>query len=92
MKKWINSVQKISLISENDKKHIFLRKTVLGFEKQDSYGRTEGDGVQYIAVRDCLNQKHVGPSWRKTSIFSRSQFHDGFLYGIEDEYGELTGV
>jgi hypothetical protein len=76
---------------EREKEHFFLRKTVLVFETKNKRGGVTGEGVRYISNRDCSRKMHVGPTWRKTSTFSNTQFHDGFLYGIEDDNGGLTG-
>ena len=85
------SLAKAKSISAREKPHRFLRKTVLEFDKKASSGKKVGVGVQYVANLDCIEKKHVGPTWRKASTFSNTIFHDGFLYGIESENGELTG-
>ena len=90
--KWITNIRKIRSVSDEEKKHYFLTKTVLEFKKKSIHGKILGDGVQFISNTDCLKKKNIGPTWRKTSIFSGTQFNDGFLYGIEDDNGELTGV
>ena len=92
LKKWITSVKKIRSISDEERKYAFLRKRVVEFEMKDEFGKRIGDGVQYIANMDCSKITPVGPTWRKASLFSSSQFHDGFLYGIEDDDGEMTGM
>ena len=61
-----------------DEKHIITNKKI-------------GTGAQFIGNIDCSSLKHVGPTWRKPSMFSMMQFHDGFLYGTEDINGELSG-
>ena len=91
LKKWLVSLAKAKSISEREKPHRFLRKTVLEFDKKAANGKKVGEGVQYIANLDCIEKTHVGPTWRKASTFSHTLFHDGFLYGIEDKNGELTG-
>ena len=92
LKNWIKSISKIRSIPEREKENFFLRKTVLLFEMKNKRLGVMAEGVQYIANRDCSKKKHIGPTWRKTSIFSNAQFDDGFLYGIEDSNGDLTGT
>ena len=91
LKNWINSISKIRSMQEQEKENFFLRKTVIVFETKNKRGGVTGEGVRYIANRDCSRKRHIGPTWRKTSIFSNTKFDDGFLYGIEDDNGELTG-
>ena len=50
-----------------------------------------GTGAHFVGNIDCSSLKHVGPTWRKPSMFSMVQFHDGFLYGTDDIDGELSG-
>ena len=75
---------------EQEKENFFLPKTVIVFEK-NKLGGVTGEGVRYIVNRDCSRKRHIGPTWRKYSPFGNTQFHDGFLYGIEDDNGELKG-
>ena len=91
LKKWMSSLAKIRSMPERNKKLFFLRKKVLDFEVKNKWGKSVGDGVQYIANIDCVTKKISGPTWRKTSISSSTIFHDGFLYGHENENGEMTG-
>ena len=91
LKNWFRSVKRINKLVY--KEQPFVKKTLLMFEEKDNIsGKMIGHGVQYIANRNCSNKKHFGPTWRKTSVFSSNQFHDGFLYGKEDHIGELTGL
>lgn len=90
LKKWFRSIKRNNALE--DKEHSFLRKTLLMFEEKDNIsGKRMGYGVQIIANRNCTNKKHFGPTWRKASMFSANQFHDGFIYGKEDNTGEITG-
>ena len=93
LKKWILSINKIRSMPLKEKDTYFLRKTVLQFEPTSRLVTSHGtrSGVQYIANKDCTRKRHIGPTWRKMSNVSGTQFHDGFLYGIEDGDGELTG-
>ena len=91
LRKWIISIGKIRSMPERETKHFFLRKTVSKFEIRSKSGKIIGDFVTSISNRNCSTNKHIGPTWRKPSTYSNTQFHDGFLYGIEDDNGELTG-
>ena len=91
LKKWFRSIKRI--ITLKDKEYSIFRKTLLMFEEKDNIsGKKMGYGVQFIANRNCTIKKHFGPTWRKTSIFSSNQFHDGFLYGKEDNNEQITGA
>ena len=91
LRKWILSIGKIRSMPERETKHFFLRKTVSKYQMMSKSGKNIGDGVMFISNRNCSTNRHIGPTWRKSSTYSRSQFDDGFLYGIEDDNGELTG-
>ena len=74
---------------------MFIRKTVATFDEKGSYGNGNSEGgnnVILITNRNCDEGKNFGPTWRKASNFSGSQFFDGFLYGNEDSNGTLTGI
>ena len=87
LKKWIESLSKITSMTESDKEHIFLRKIAKEFEPKDN---TESR-IQYITNVDCQTKKRIGPTWMKPSTYSQNLLHDGFLYGMETENGEMTG-
>ena len=89
LKDWMSSIRKGESNIENQA--LCSTKTIIGFEEKNELGKHLGYGVQYIARRDYISNKHVGPTWRKPSLISLRQFNDGFLYGIEDKNGELTG-
>ena len=92
LKNWVQSISKVNSSSYENKEQIYLKKTLVTFDEKDIVtNHIIGRGIQYIGNVDCSKNKHVGPTWRKPSIFSMRQFHDGFLYGVEDKYGELTG-
>ena len=92
LKNWIQSISKIDSFSFEEIEKTKIKKTLLIFDEKDIItNMTIGRGVQFIGNIDCSNLKHVGPTWRKPSLFSKRQFHDGFLYGVEDSRGELTG-
>ena len=90
LRDWVKSIQEIRPDSGNNKNHFLVRKTLIQFE-----GKTNFEGrntfIQLIVNNMCSEQKHVGPLWKKASTFSGTQFHDGFLYGVENNEGKLTG-
>ena len=83
LRTWITSISEITPTNPQ----FYLPKTLFNFQDVKKV-----EMVKFIANKDCLTDKTYGPTWRKTSTFSSTQFHDGFLYGIEDETGELTGM
>ena len=40
---------------------------------------------------NCSSKRSLGPTWQTAGTTSGRQFHDGFLYGVEDRKGTLTG-
>ena len=85
---------KVRSMPKRDEAKIFLRKKMIDFEimSRRTYGKPVGiQAIQYISNIDCTSKKIIGPTWRKTSIASGTIFHDGFLYGRENESGEMTG-
>ena len=89
LRNWFRS---ISRISSEDISQPYLRKTLLMFDERNIVSNQKiGTGAQFVGNIDCSSLKHVGPTWRKPSMFSMMQFHDGFLYGTEDIDGELSG-
>ena len=91
LKEWILSISKIRSLTKNEKETFFLRKTILQLETAGKKVEGTSSPIQYIANRDCTQNIHIGPTWRKGSVVSGTQFHDGFLYGLEDGDRELTG-
>ena len=71
----INDVNTSTLISKKVKKDYMTQK------------------VQYIANLDCSTKRSIGPIWKTppNTVARKSQFHNGFLYGSEDENSRLTG-
>ena len=95
LKNWVKSITRLRSMPEKDIKLFFLRKTLVTFDEKDHYGNGKcntNDIVGYISNIKCDEVKRYGPAWRKTSNFSGTQFFDGFLYGYEDQNGELTGA
>ena len=82
LRTWMQGIVKLTSLKVGEEKYFFLRKTV----KQKS------NIVRYIANVDCLNKSSFGPTWRTAGEISNNQFHDGFLYGVEDTHGMLTGL
>ena len=91
LRKWIISLRMIGSILERETDNSFLNKTVMKFKTKNKTGNTTRLGVYYISNYDFSKQKDIGPKWRKASIFSTTQFDDGFLYSNEDDNGEFTG-
>ena len=86
LKDWIQSISGIDSLTKQEAAKFFLPKSLLTFKDNKN-----NEFVKYISNMDCVRNKTKGPVWKKPSIFSSKQFHDGFLYGTEDEAGELTG-
>ena len=87
LKKWVESLTKITSMTEQDKDYIYLRKKFKEFERKNNAKSI----IQYISNVDCETKKSIGPTWIKPGVFSDKLFDDGFLYGMEDEKGEMTG-
>ena len=94
LKHWVTSISKIRSIPEKEKESIFLSKTVLEYETRNKNGNITGKGfLYYISNTDCIKQRDIGPKWRKASLWSATQFGDGFLYSInEEDNAEFTGL
>ena len=86
IKNWIQSIDGIDSLTKQEASKFFLPKSLFTFKdnKNNEY-------IRYIGNTDCIRNKTTGPVWKKPSIFSSKQFQDGFLYGKEDEAGEMTG-
>ena len=48
--------------------------------------------IRGISNLDCVAKKTIGVSWQSAGTSSKDQFHDGFLYGVEDDNGTFTGI
>ena len=84
LKTWVKQIEKLTSLKEAEMKHFFSRKRIF----QDP----ETKIVRYIGNVDCLSKRTLGPIWKTAGTVSGHQFHDGFLYGQEDENGTLTGM
>lgn len=82
LKTWMNGIVMLTSMKEGEQKHFNLRKTV----------KQESNIVRYIGNVNCTLKTSFGPTWRTAGEISKDQFHDGFLYGVEDENGTLTGL
>ena len=47
--------------------------------------------IRYIANFECNTNHSIGLVWQTAGMISRHQFRDGFLYGIENHEGKMTG-
>ena len=86
LKTWIKGVVKLTSFKVGEEKHFYLKKTF----------KQTGNIVRYIANVNCSSKctlkSSFGPTWRTAGEISNNQFHDGFLYGVEDTHGMLTGL
>ena len=86
LKSWILSINKLDMLTKHESYRYFRPKSLLTFK---DYGKNEY--VKKIGGMDCSGNKTFGKVWKKPSTFSSKQFHDGFLYGVENDEGEMTG-
>ena len=84
LKSWVTQIKKLTSLKQTEVKDFFSRKKVLLDPKTNI--------VRYIANVDCLSKSTFGPIWKTGGITSNHQFHDGFLYGRENEEGKVTGI
>ena len=86
LKMWIKGIEKLGSVKESDKENYCIRKKVL----KDRYSKI----LKYIGNLNCLNKTTFGPIWKTPpeAISKKSQFQNGFLYGVEDGHGTLTGI
>ena len=82
LQNWIRSIEQVPSSSKRHKWHLFVQK---------SLHNSELSSVQFITKNRCNKQKPIGPVWKKASMFSGTQFHDGFLYTEENDGGNMTG-
>ena len=84
LKLWLKGIQKLHSLEIGERVNFSLRKKV--------YQEPDSKIIRRIGNVDCLTKNTVGPVWRTAGTISKDQFHDGFLYGIEDETGSMTGI
>ena len=82
LKTWMKGIVKLTSLKKGEQKHFYLSKTV----------KQTANIVKYIGTMNCTKKTSVGPTWRTAGEISNNQFHDGFLYGVEDESGILRGL
>ena len=87
LKIWLKEIHILTPVQERDKHNFNLRKKVL-HEKGSKY-------IRYIGNINCSNKNMVGPIWQIAGTINgisyMNQFYNGFLYGIEDKTGSMTG-
>ena len=82
LKNWIRSIQQVPSSSKRHKWHFFVQKP---------YDNSELSSIQFITKNRCKKQSPIGPLWNKASMFSGTQFHDGYLYAGEHHKGNMSG-
>ena len=82
LKNWIRSIQEVSSSSKRHKWDLIVQKPL-----HDS----ELSSVQFMTNNRCKKQSPIGPLWKKASMFSGTQFHDGYLYTEKNDEGNMTG-
>ena len=87
LKEWIRSLIRIREMTDTVSKNFFLRKKL-----RKDYASQR---VTYISNMNCLNKTSIRPIWKTPgnldTLNRKLQFDNGFLYGIEDKDGKLTG-
>ena len=87
IKEWFRSIDIIDRglqTQESHKKHFLAKK----FRRDFDFPR-----ITYIGNFDCNRKKTIGPVWKTPTgtLIKKMQFHNGFLYGLEDNNGRLSG-
>ena len=87
IKEWFKSIDIIDRglqTQESHKKHFLAKK----FRRDFDFPR-----ITYIGNFDCNGKKTIGPVWKTPigTLIKKMQFHNGFLYGLEDSNGKLSG-
>ena len=87
LKEWFRSIDIIDrgLQTQESHKKNFLAKK---FRRDFDFPR-----ITYISNFDCNGKKTIGPVWKTPmgTLIKKMQFHNGFLYGLEDSNGRLSG-
>ena len=89
LKKWFSSLTNITSIQERYENHTQNYTTALKLIMGKN--GNAGIGVEYISNLDCSTKQSIGPTWMKPSNYSSNLLEDGFLYGQENDLGEMTG-
>ena len=86
LKEWIESIERRQEFEKND----FNTGSPISKKVKKDYMT---QNVQFIGNLDCSTKRTIGPIWKTppNTVTRKSQFHNGFLYGLEDEKSRLTG-
>ena len=87
LKSWVKSIKKLTSEEMKNKPRSISRMGVW-----EGKGWDNSTIIRGISNLDCVAKKTIGASWQSAGTSSKDQFHDGFLYGIKDEKGSMTGV
>ena len=87
LKSWIKSIKKLTSEEIQNNAHSTSRKGIW-----EAKGWDNSTIIRGISNLDCVAKKTVGVSWQSAGTSSKDQFHDGFLYGIKNEKGSMTGL
>ena len=91
LKTWIRSIDRIGVMTNTENK---AQTSVIRKKMRKDYASQK---LTYIGNLNCTNRKSFGPIWKTPTtlgpktLTNNLQFHNGFLYGIEDQNGSLTG-
>ena len=89
LKEWIESIERQSERNKFGMNNFDTRTSISKKVRKDYMTQN----VQYIGNLDCSTKRSIGPIWKTptNTVTKKSQFHNGFLYGLEDENSRLTG-
>ena len=100
LKTWIRSIDRIGVMTNTENKaqtSVIRKKMRIDLFENDYFEKEYSQKLTYIGNLDCRNKKSFGPIWKTPTFLAPEtstknlQFHNGFLYGIEDQNGSLTG-
>ena len=93
LKMWMNKMESIKQITTPELKYYYLSKSFYTEPKRMHKGEPQVI-VNYIGNKNCATGKTTGPVWKVAALkpHARDQFHDGFLYDLEDDNGTFTGI
>ena len=85
LKSWIKSIERIGYLADVNVLKNYQRKKM-----RKDY---DSKRLTYIGNVDCLTRRSVGKIWKtpEKTLIKKDQFQNGFLYGLEDTEGKLTG-
>ena len=89
LKEWIESIERQSERNKFGMNNFDTGSSISKKVRKDYMTQN----VQYIGNLDCSTKRSIGPIWKTptNTVTRKSQFHNGFLYGLEDENSRLTG-